>query len=429
MLPGFPDIIESMGWCFMIAEILAVGTELLMGQIANTNAQHISKKLAELGINVYFHTVVGDNPARLEETVKRALVRSDIVITTGGLGPTKDDLTKETIAKAMGRNLVFHEDVMEKIRDFFIKKHRRMVKNNEKQAYQPENSILIPNPNGTAPGCIIEEAEKIVIMLPGPPREMIPMVDGMVFSYLQQKADLILVSRMLKVFGIGESELETRLIDLIDNQDNPTIAPYASQGEVTVRVTARCTTAKEAQRLLEPVVKEIEKRLGTTVYAHDGESLEQVVFKLLKQNSLVMATAESCTGGLLAEKMTRMPGASNVFDRGYVTYANRAKTDDLGVQESTLATYGAVSRETALEMVRGLTERTGASVGAAITGIAGPDGGTAEKPVGLVYIAVTVQDKTICKSLDLMGNRDRIRNDACLHALDMIRRLILNLDL
>lgn len=413
----------------MIAEIVAVGTELLMGQIANTNAQYISRRLAELGINVYFHSVVGDNPARLEETLKKALIRSDIVITTGGLGPTKDDLTKETIARTMNRNLVFHAEILELIREFFMKKHRQMVSNNEKQAYLPDNSIIVPNPNGTAPGCIIEENGKTVIMLPGPPKEMQPMFDQTVFAYLREKTGLVLVSRMLKVFGIGESELETRLMDLIDQQDNPTIAPYVAQGEVTVRVTARCETKEEAGRLLAPVVREIEARLGEMVYSREGESLEQVVFNLLRKNALVMATAESCTGGLLAERMTSLPGASQVFQRGYVTYANQAKIDDLGVSENTLNAFGAVSRETALEMVRGLMKRTGASVGAAITGIAGPDGGTAEKPVGLVFIAVTVKDETVCKCFELMGNRERIRNDACMRALDMIRRLVLKLDL
>ncbi len=412
----------------MIAEIIAVGTELLMGQIANTNAQYISKRLAELGINVYFHTVVGDNPVRLEATLKEALKRSDIVITTGGLGPTKDDLTKETIAKTMNRNLVLHADILEQIREFFMKKHRQMVPNNEKQAYLPENSTIIPNPNGTAPGCILEDNGKTVIMLPGPPKEMQPMFDQTVFAFLRQKTGLVLVSRMLKVFGIGESELETRLMDLIDSQDNPTIAPYVSQGEVTVRVTARCTTKEEACTLLDPVVSEIEARMGAMVYAEEGECLEQVVFNLLKQNGLIMATAESCTGGLLAEKIISLPGASEVFQRGYVTYANRAKIEDLGVSEETINTFGAVSRETALEMVQGLQKKTEATVGAAITGIAGPDGGTAEKPVGLVFIAVFVKDKTVCKAFELMGNRERIRNDACMRALDLIRRLILNLE-
>jgi len=412
----------------MTAELLAVGTELLMGQIANTNAQYISRKLAELGINVYFHTVVGDNPARLEETLKRALQRSDIVITTGGLGPTKDDLTKETIAKTMNRQLVLHEDILEYIKDFFAKKHRVMAEINVKQAYLPENAIVIPNRNGTAPGCIIEDGGKSVIMLPGPPKEMQPMFEDTVFKYLRQKTGVVLVSKMLKIFGIGESDIETRLMDLIENQSNPTIAPYASQGEVTVRVTARCSNKDEASVMLAPVVGEIKSRLGGAVYSEDGQTLEEVVFGLLKENGLVMATAESCTGGMLSGRITDIPGSSEIFERAYVTYSNRAKVEDLGVSPDTLNRYGAVSRETALEMVGGLKQKTGATVGVAITGIAGPGGGTAEKPVGLVFIAAYVKDKVWCKKLELMGNRERIRNDACLHALDMIRRLILGME-
>lgn len=412
----------------MTAEILAVGTEILMGQIANTNAQYISRRLAELGINVYFHTVVGDNAGRLEETLKRALSRSDIVITTGGLGPTKDDLTKETISRALNRNLVLHEDILEKIKNYFEKRNRKMSEINIKQAYLPENSIVIPNPNGTAPGCIIEDSGKTVIMLPGPPKEMQPMFDETVFNYLRQKTGIMLVSKMLKIFGIGESDIETRLMDLIENQSNPTIAPYASQGEVTIRVTARCSNHDEAAALLSPVVGEIKSRLGDFVYSEDGEPLEKVVFNLLKENRLVLATAESCTGGLLAGKITDIPGSSEVFERGYVTYSNRAKAEDLGVSWDTLNKYGAVSRETAVEMVTGLKNKTGASAGVAITGIAGPGGGTEEKPVGLVYVAAYVNDNIVCKKLQLSGNRERIRNDSCLNALDMLRRLILGME-
>lgn len=414
---------------FMTAEILAVGTELLMGQIANTNAQYISQRLAELGISVYFHSVVGDNPVRLEETLKRALERSDIVITTGGLGPTKDDLTKEVIANTMNRKLVFHEEIFEQVREFFMRKHRVMVKNNEKQAYLPDNSLIIPNPNGTAPGCIIEEGNKAVIMLPGPPKEMQPMFNDTVFPYLKQKTGLVLVSKMLKIFGIGESEMESRLIDLVEKQSNPTIAPYVSQGEVTVRVTARCADREEATKLLSPVVNEIKKRLGSFVYAEDGESLEEVVFKLLRENKLVAATAESCTGGLLAGRITSLPGASGVFERGFITYSNQSKVDELGVRQETIDKFGAVSRETALEMVNGLRKKTSAQVCISITGIAGPNGGTPDKPVGLVYIGVSVGDRVVCQSFELMGNRERIRNDACMRALDIVRRLIMGLEI
>lgn len=412
----------------MIAEIIAVGTELLMGQISNTNAQYISKRLAELGINVYFHTVVGDNPERLKNTIKTALERSDIVITTGGLGPTKDDLTKETIAQAMNRKLVLYEDILKQIEDFFVKKHRIMYKNNEKQAYLPEGCIIIPNSNGTAPGCIVEEAGKTIIMLPGPPKEMIPMFEDTVFPYLKKSAGVVLVSKMLKIFGIGESEMETRIMDLVDRQDNPTIAPYVSMADITVRVTARCGSKDEAERMLRPVVNEIRSRLGDLVYSEEGETLEQVVSNLLRERGLVVSTAESCTGGQLAARLISLPGASNIFERGYVTYSNKAKIEELDVSEQTLAKHGAVSRETAVEMLKGLMKKTKSQVHIAITGIAGPDGGTTEKPVGLVYIAANVLNRIVCRSYELMGNRERIQNDACLRAMDMVRRLILKME-
>jgi len=412
----------------MIAEIIAVGTELLMGQISNTNAQYISRKLAELGINVYFHTVVGDNPERLKNTIKTALERSDVVITTGGLGPTKDDLTKETIAQAMNRKLVLYEDILKQIEDFFVKRHRVMYKNNEKQAYLPEGCIIIPNANGTAPGCIVEEAGKTVIMLPGPPKEMIPMFEDTVFPYLKKSAGVVIVSKMLKIVGIGESEMETRIMDLVDRQNNPTIAPYVSMGDITVRVTARCGSKDEAEKMLRTVVNEIRSRLGDLVYSEDGETLEQVVSNLLHERGLVISTAESCTGGQLAARIISLPGASKIFERGFVTYSNRAKIEELEVSEQTLARYGAVSRETAMEMLKGLMKKTKSQVNVAITGIAGPDGGTPEKPVGLVYIAANVQEQLVCRSYELMGNRERIQNDACLRALDMVRRLILNLE-
>ncbi len=413
----------------MIAEIIAVGTELLMGQISNTNAQYISRRLADLGINVYFHTVVGDNPERLKNTIKTALERSDIVITTGGLGPTRDDLTKETISRAMNRKLVLYEDILKQIEGFFVKKHRVMFKNNEKQAYLPEGCTVIPNSNGTAPGCIIEEAGKTVIMLPGPPKEMNPMFEDTVFPYLKKSAGVVLVSKMLKIFGIGESEMETRLMDLVDLQDNPTIAPYVSMGDITVRVTARCGSKDEAGKMLRPVVNEIRSRLGDLVYSEEGETLEQVVLNLLSERGLIVSTAESCTGGQLAARIISIPGASKIFERGYVTYSNRAKIEELAVSEQTLTKYGAVSRETAMEMLKGLIKKTKSQVCVAITGIAGPDGGTPEKPVGLVYIAAGLHNQLVCRSYELMGNRERIQNDACLRALDIVRRLILKMEL
>jgi len=408
----------------MNAEILAVGTELLMGQIANTNAQYLSRRLNDLGINVYYHSVVGDNPMRLKQSLKQALERSDLVITTGGLGPTQDDLTKETIAEAMGKRLVLNIDVYNGIAAFFARQNRKMLENNAKQAYLPEDSIIIPNNNGTAPGCIIEKDNKTVIMFPGPPKEMIPMFEETVFPYLEKKTGQIIGSRLLKVFGIGESEMETRIIDLINSQSNPTIAPYVGDGDVVIRVTARSKDREEADKMIQPVIEKIKERLGDHIYAFDGEAMEEVAVALLKEKGVNLSVAESCTGGMLASKIVNVPGSSEVFDRGFVTYSNLSKIQELGVSEKTLETYGAVSRETALEMVQGLIKKTGTRAGIAITGIAGPQGGTDKKPVGLVYVALCLDGNLECHELRLMGGRYRIRNVACLNALNyLIKRL------
>jgi len=411
----------------MNAEILAVGTELLMGQIANTNAQYLSRRLADLGIKVYYHSVVGDNPGRLKESLKLALDRSDIVITTGGLGPTQDDLTKETIAEAMGKKLVLNQESYERIKHFFERLNRKMADNNAKQAYLPEGSTVIPNPNGTAPGCIIASEGKTIIMLPGPPKEMIPMFEGTVFPYFETKTGQVIASRMLKVFGIGESEMEMRIIDLIQGQANPTIAPYVGLGEVIIRVTAGCRNRCEAEELLEPVIQRIRERLGDFVYATNGENMEDVVVKLLLDRKSTLSTAESCTGGLLASKLVSVPGVSQVFNRGFVTYSNEAKIEELGVSPETLEQYGAVSPETAEEMVRGLAKRAGTNAAISVTGVAGPDGGTAEKPVGLVYVSAILDGRVETRKLNLIGDRERIRNVSCLNALDLLRRMLLGI--
>jgi nicotinamide-nucleotide amidase len=411
----------------MNAEILAVGTELLMGQIANTNAQYLSRRLADLGIKVYYHSVVGDNPGRLKDSLRLALDRSDIVITTGGLGPTQDDLTKETIAEAMGKKLVLNHESYEHIKHFFERLNRKMADNNAKQAYLPEGCTVVPNPNGTAPGCIVASEGKTVIMLPGPPKEMIPMFEETVFPYFETKTGQVIASRMLKVFGIGESEMEMRIIDLIQSQTNPTIAPYVGLGEVIIRVTAGCRNRCEAEELLEPVIVRIRERLGDFVYATNGENMEDVVVKLLIDRNCTLATAESCTGGLLASKLVSVPGVSQVFDRGFVTYSNEAKIQELGVSPEILEKYGAVSPETAGEMVRGLAKRAGTDAAIAVTGIAGPDGGTAEKPVGLVYVSAMLDGRVETRRLKLIGDRERIRNVSCLNALDLLRRMILGI--
>ena len=412
----------------MNAEILAVGTELLMGQIANTNAQYLSRRLADLGIRVLYHSVVGDNPKRLSDSLALALSRSDVVLLTGGLGPTKDDLTKETVAAAFGMELVRDEEVFAQISAFFHKIGREMVESNAKQAFLPKGSTLVPNRNGTAPGCLIERDGKTVVLFPGPPKEMIPMFEDTVFPWFEKRTGQVLASRMLRVFGLGESLMEAKILDLIEGQSNPTIAPYVGDGDVVVRVTASAGTAREAEVLLEPAVAAIRERLGNCLYATHGEPLEEVVGSLLKERNLKVSTAESCTGGLLAAKLVNVSGISAVFERGYVVYADAAKTAELGVSPDTLAAHGAVSAETAREMAEGLMRKTGCDVAVAVTGIAGQEGGTPEKPVGLVHVAVKTAEKASCRELRLNGNRERIRTMTALHALDLIRRTLLDLD-
>ena len=416
----------------MNAEILAVGTELLMGQIANTNAQYITARLQEKGVNVYYHTVVGDNSVRLSETLGQCLKRSDVVIMTGGLGPTQDDLSKETVAELFGKKLVLHERTAEAIKDFFAKSGREMTPNNLKQAYMPEGSIILENPKGTAPGYIVEgsifgESSKAVILLPGPPREMCPMFDRHVMPWLSEKSGKIIRSKFLRIFGIGESALEHLIKDMIQQQENPTIAPYAKEGQVMLRVTASADSERNAEMLIEPVVGEIEKRVGSCLYSVENEELHEVVFKLLKERNMKIALAESCTGGMISATLVNIPGVSEVLERGVVCYSNESKISMLNVRETTLEKYGAVSHETAEEMAKGVAEVSGADIGLSVTGIAGPDGGTTEKPVGLVYIGLHVNGASHVKKVQLTGERARIRNAAMLNALDVVRRNLLGL--
>lgn len=413
----------------MKAEILAVGTELLMGQIVNTNAQYLSSKLPDVGISVYYHSVVGDNPERLRESLELALKRCDVVITTGGLGPTQDDLTKETISEVCGRRLVLHQESLDAIKAFFKKIGREMTHNNEKQAYMPENCTILKNNNGTAPGCIIEQGGKVIVMLPGPPSEMKPMFDDSVFPYFRERSSYTIESKFLRVFGIGESAMETKILDLIEGQTNPTIATYAKEGEVTIRVSARVEQGKDAEKLLGPVIEEIRKRTGDSLYSEEDRTLDQVAAELLSGHKLTLATAESCTGGLISQMLTNIPGISSVFMGGAVTYSNDAKEEYLGVRRDTLLQYGAVSRQTAAEMAAGVRSRLKTDIGVAVTGIAGPDGGTPDKPVGLVYIGLSSVKGTVTKELRLLGNRKRIRTITALHVFDMIRRHVSGLEI
>lgn len=411
----------------MIAELISVGTELLMGQVLNTDAQFMAQKLAPLGVNVYHQVTVGDNPERLKDAIRTALSRADIVILSGGLGPTGDDLTKNAIADVFGLPMERDAQSEQMLRERFLAFRREMTPNNLKQADFPKGSIILKNANGTAPGCIVTSGEKTAILLPGPPSELFPMFENEVMPYLELRSGCKLYSRELRIFGMGESAVEYRLQDLMDAQDNPTIAPYAKTGETTLRVTARCTTEEEGRQLVQPVIDEIQSRLGDVVYSTEGVTLAGVCAKLLEERNLTLAVAESCTGGMISSTLIDIPGSSVYFMEGAVTYSDAAKMRRLGVSSATLRKYGAVSAECAKEMAAGMRKTSGSDYALATTGIAGPGGATREKPVGLVYVALADGKDTIVKQLNLTGNRSRIREVTVLNALDMLRRALLEL--
>ncbi|MBZ9689646.1 competence/damage-inducible protein A [Clostridium estertheticum] len=409
----------------MNAEILSVGTEILLGDIVNTNAQYLAKRLADLGISVYHQSVVGDNPERLLESYRLAFSRADLVITTGGLGPTKDDLTKEVAFDYFGKKSVVHEDSMKIIEGYFRDMNRPMAKSNVKQAYFPVDAVILPNNNGTAPGCIIEEDGKIVALLPGPPREMKPMFEEAVVPYLEKFQQGVLVSKVLRVIGVGESSAEEMIEDILDNQTNPTVAPYAKDGEMIFRITAKANTQEQGIKLMKPMEAEIRSRLGNNIYGEGNISLENVLGEMLINKKLTIATAESCTGGMVAAKLINYPGISSVFIDGAVTYSNGAKINRLGVSEETLDKYGAVSSEVAAEMAQGIAKTAGTNIGISTTGIAGPDGGSIEKPVGLVYVGLYMNGEVKTKMLKISGDRQKIRERATMQLLDWVRRELL----
>lgn len=411
----------------MTAELISVGTELLLGNIVNTNASYLAEQCALCGISVFFQTTVGDNEERLFSTLQLALSRSDIVILSGGLGPTQDDLTKEVAAKALGKPLLEDAHTKKRITDYFrIAGRIDIPDNNWKQALVPEGAKIIDNENGTAPGLIIESEEKIVILLPGPPSELIPMFQKDIYPYLKTLQPEVIYSQMVKICGMGESMVETMIRDIIDQQENPTIAPYAKTGEVHLRVTAKAKSEEEASLLIQPIILELKKRFGSHVYSTDEkETLEGAVAKLLSQYKLFLSTAESCTGGLLAGRIINVPGVSEVYHEGFITYSNKAKRKHLGVEKATLRAYGAVSEQTAEEMVKGVISATDADVALAITGIAGPDGGSEEKPVGLVYIACYVKEHVTVKEYHFKGEREQVREQSVVKALTLLRKCIL----
>ena len=393
----------------MSAEILAVGTEILLGDIVNTNAQYISKELAKLGIDVYYQTVVGDNPKRLERALYEAFERADIVITTGGMGPTRDDITKEICAKYFEKDFVLDEKAYEMLKSFFEKINKEMTENNIKQVYVPEGSIVMYNHNGTAPGIILEGKGKTLVMLPGPPREMKPMFEEYAIPFFKNKSEYTFVSRVLRVARVGESKTEYMLRDLIDSQTNPTIATYVKNVEAIVRITAKAKSEEEANKLIDPVAEEIYRRFGKSIYAEGETNIQNTVCKKLIEDNITIACAESCTGGLVAAAFTDMPGISSVFKEGAVTYSNEAKMKRLGVKKETLDKYGAVSAQTAAEMAEGIAKTSGCEIGVSTTGIAGPGGGTIEKPVGLVYIGFYRNGVVKTKKLNYPGLRETVR--------------------
>lgn len=415
----------------MITELVSVGTEILLGNIVNTNSAYLAEKCAELGLAVYYQTVTGDNEKRLMETVETAVGRSDIVILTGGLGPTEDDLTKETVARVLNLTLEEDEQVRKHIEEYlkaFQKSHpgSEITSNNWKQAYVPCGAVVVENKNGTAPGLIIEKDTKTVILLPGPPGEMKPMFEESIYPYLQQRQNSVIYSRMIKICGIGESQAETLLKDLLHKQENPTIATYAKTGEVHVRITAKAQNEKEARKLIKPVVRELKARFGTSIYTTDKDkTLEEAVVELLREEKLVLSLAESCTGGMVASRIVNAPGASDVFGFGYVTYSNKAKRKNLRVKKNTLKEEGAVSAKCAKEMAKGACFASGSEVSVSVTGTAGPDGGTKEKPVGTVFMGCCLRGKTTVREYHFKGSRESIREQAATYALILLRECIL----
>lgn len=408
----------------MVAEIICVGTELLLGDILNTNAQYLSRKLADIGVSVYFQTVVGDNEERLLKTLELAKSRSEVIILTGGLGPTSDDITKETVAESLNLNLNKDEKVYSKINNYFIQRNIKMSNNNIKQAYIPEGAIILENNNGTAPGVMIDKDNKVFIILPGPPYEMIPMFEDFVLSYLMNKSGEMIISKTLKLIGIGESIAANLLEDLINRQTNPTIAPYAKQSEVHFRITAKATNKDIANKLIEDLEEKVRDKLGKYIYTSEDKDLEEIVVEKLINKNLTISTAESCTGGLLSSVLVNCSGVSKVFKEGIITYSNESKIKELGVNENTINMFGAVSEETAREMALGIRSKANTNIGISITGIAGPKGGTKEKPVGLVYISISINNKIYVKKYNFIGNRIKIRNYAAKNALIYLNQIL-----
>ena len=406
-------------------EIISVGTELLLGNVINSDARMLSQKLSELGLNVFYHTVVGDNPERLRDAVETAKSRADIILTTGGLGPTCDDLTKQTLARAFGKELVLHEDIAEELRQWFARRGQEMTENNIQQAQLPEGCTIFPNACGTAPGCAFEGDGKHVLMLPGPPSECMDMFEKQAKPYLSALSEGVIVSRTLKIFGMGESKLESLLREQMNAMTNPTLAPYAKEGECELRITAKAESEEAALAMIAPVEEELQALLGDLIYGVDVPNLETAVLNLLKEKGMTLGTAESCTGGLIAKRMTDVPGASAVFKGGIVSYCNEIKANVLGVPQELLNEFGAVSEPVAKAMAEGARKVLNCDLAVSTTGVAGPGSDERGNPAGLVYVALAAAGQTYVRMLRLSGaSRERVRTTAAHHAFDLLRRYL-----
>ncbi len=408
------------------AEIIAIGSELLAPDRTDTNSLWLTEKLNSLGIEVKLKTIVGDDDARLEEAIRDAVRRSKVVITTGGLGPTEDDITRKITARALGRRLLLDETVLAEIRQRFQTFGVAMPERNSRQAMVIEDAEILPNPNGTAPGMFISHEGTSIVLLPGPPREMRPMFENHATSRLAGRVgSLRVVRRLLRVAGLGESAVDEKIAPIYTQYDNPQTTILFNQSEIEIHLTARGRTETDANTLLDRLSEQIEERLGNAVFSFAGEKMEEVVGLKLAVGGYTLSVAESCTGGLIAQRLTEVPGSSKYFIEGVVAYANDAKTRTLGVEPILLLEHGAVSAPVAEAMAEGIRKRAGTDFGLSVTGIAGPGGGTEEKPVGLVYIALADDVKTDHRKLKLPGDRQLIRWRASQAALDMLRRRLI----
>ena len=410
----------------LTAEIIAIGSELLHPDRTDTNSLWLTEKLNSIGIEVMLKTIVGDDDARLEETIRDAAKRSKVLITTGGLGPTEDDITRKVAARAMGRRLLLDEGVLEEIRNRFLSLGRPMPERNSRQAMVIDGANVLDNPNGSAPGLFIEHEGTAIALLPGPPREMRPMFENYVLPKLVEKAGALrVVRRVLRVAGLGESALDEKIAPIYTQYTNPQTTILFNKSEIEIHLSARGRTEAEANVLLDNLSEKLEERLGHSIFSFRGEVMEETVGMRLSVTGYTLAVAESCTGGLIAERLTEVSGASQYFLEGAVTYSNEAKIRTLGVPKELLRKHGAVSAEVAEAMAEGIRKRAGADLGLAVTGIAGPSGGTDEKPVGLVYIAFANDAGTEHRKLMLPGDRHLIRWRASQAALDLLRRRLL----